>query len=172
MPVLEARMKKIICSLRYLKHLLWNNGGIIILHNVYEMDLFSREKLKAKLYEILISDVLNKFQWPIVPPSPKRKWDASGNASGSSGFNRPELSCKCSTLHCQHSFIPSLLGPCSLLDPGATKMTGHSCSVYLDSQLQFSHFFCFSTWRGVVLLLWLFRPTWLCQSLPLTILHS
>ena len=90
-------MNKIICSLRYLKHLLWNNGGIIILHNVYEMDLFSREKFKAKLYQILIKDVLNKFQWPIVPLSPKRKWDASGDASGSSGFNRPELSCKCTT---------------------------------------------------------------------------
>ena len=43
------------------------------MHNVYEMDLFSREKFKAKLYQILINDVLNKFQQPIVPPSPKRK---------------------------------------------------------------------------------------------------
>lgn len=41
------------------------------MHNVYEMDLFSREKFKAKLYQILINDVLNKFQQPIVPHHPK-----------------------------------------------------------------------------------------------------
>lgn len=42
MPILEARVNKIICFLKnYFKYLLWNNSCTVILNNLYKMNVFS-----------------------------------------------------------------------------------------------------------------------------------